>query len=76
MAVMNRTQFAKELQEGLNTVFGVDYKQYPEEWIGITHDKKNTGFRPIGLNFGVPKHTKNLPGIPYSCLPPPASPLT
>lgn len=32
MAVMNRAQFAKELQEGLNTVFGLDYKQYPEEW--------------------------------------------
>lgn len=32
MAVMSRTQFAKELQEGLNTVFGLEYKQYPEEW--------------------------------------------
>lgn len=32
MAVMNRAQFAKELEEGLNTVFGLDYKQYPEEW--------------------------------------------
>ena len=32
MGVMNRSQFAKELQEGLNTVFGLDYKRYPEEW--------------------------------------------
>jgi hypothetical protein len=32
MAVMNRTQFAKELEVGLNTVFGMDYKNYPEEW--------------------------------------------
>ena len=32
MAVMNRAQFAKELQEGLNTVFGLDYKSHPEEW--------------------------------------------
>lgn len=32
MAVMNRTQFAKELEEGLNTVFGLDYKSHPEEW--------------------------------------------
>ena len=32
MAIMNRTQFAKELERGLNTVFGLDYDQYPEEW--------------------------------------------
>jgi hypothetical protein len=32
MAAMNRSQFAKELQKGLNTVFGLDYRQYPEEW--------------------------------------------
>lgn len=32
MAVMNRVQFAKELEMGLNTIFGLDYKQYPEEW--------------------------------------------
>lgn len=35
MGVMNRNQFAKELQEGLNTVFGLDYKRYPEEWKGL-----------------------------------------
>ncbi len=32
MSVMNRAQFKKQLQEGLNTVFGMEYKQYPEEW--------------------------------------------
>jgi len=32
MGVMSRAQFAKQLQEGLNTVFGIDYKQHPEEW--------------------------------------------
>ena len=32
MAVMNRSQFARELQKNLNTVFGLDYRQYPEEW--------------------------------------------
>lgn len=29
---MNRARFRKQLQEGLNTVFGMEYKRYPEEW--------------------------------------------
>jgi len=29
---MNRAAFRKQLQEGLNAVFGMEYKQYPEEW--------------------------------------------
>ena len=29
---MNRAQFAKELQEGLNAVFGLEYRDWPEEW--------------------------------------------
>lgn len=32
MAIMNRSQFKKQLQLGLNTVFGQEYKRYPEEW--------------------------------------------
>ena len=32
MAVMNRSQFAKGLQQGLNTYFGLDYNSYIEEW--------------------------------------------
>lgn len=32
MAIMNRSQFKKELQKGLNTVFGLEYDRYPEEW--------------------------------------------
>ena len=30
--VMNRASFRKELQEGLNTVFGMEYKGYEQEW--------------------------------------------
>lgn len=30
--VMNRNTFKKQLQEGLNTVFGLEYRRYPEEW--------------------------------------------
>ncbi len=29
---LNRAQFKKELQLGLNTIFGLEYKRYPEEW--------------------------------------------
>jgi hypothetical protein len=29
---MNRNDFRKQLQEGLNVVFGLEYKRYPEEW--------------------------------------------
>ena len=29
---INRAAIKKQLQEGLNTVFGLEYKQYPEQW--------------------------------------------
>jgi hypothetical protein len=29
---MSRTAFAKSLEEGLNTIFGLEEKRYPEEW--------------------------------------------
>jgi len=31
---MNRNQFPSLLERGLNTVFGLEYKEYPEEWRG------------------------------------------
>jgi len=32
MAIMNRARFRKQLQEGLNTVFGLEYRRYEQEW--------------------------------------------
>lgn len=32
MTTMNRSLFYKELQQGLNTVFGMTYKRHPELW--------------------------------------------
>ncbi len=32
MAIMNRARFRKQLQEGLNTVFGMEYRRYNQEW--------------------------------------------
>jgi len=29
---MNRASFAKQLEPGLNTLFGLTYKQYPQQW--------------------------------------------
>ena len=32
MAIMNRARFRKQLQEGLNTVFGLEFRRYEQEW--------------------------------------------
>jgi len=32
---MNRAQFAKGLEPGLNTLFGLEYKKHPEQWRAI-----------------------------------------
>ena len=32
---MNRALFAKGLEPGLNTLFGLEYKRYPEQWRGL-----------------------------------------
>ncbi len=32
---MNRALFAKQLEPGLNALFGLEYKQYPEQWKAI-----------------------------------------
>jgi hypothetical protein len=58
MGTMTRAQFAKLLQEGLNTVFGLEYKKYAEEWRGcydvetstkaFEEDQMITGFGAAG----------------------------
>lgn len=32
MTTMNRAQFKKQLQRGLNSVFGMEYRRHPEQW--------------------------------------------
>ena len=39
---MTRAQFAKLLQQGLNTVFGLEYKKYAEEWRGCFDVESST----------------------------------
>jgi len=41
MAVMSRAQFAKQLQEGLNTVWGLEYNSHPEEYKQIFKIEKS-----------------------------------
>ena len=42
MGTMTRAQFAKLLQQGLNTVFGLEYKKYAEEWRGCFDVESST----------------------------------
>lgn len=40
--MLTRAQFKKQLQEGLNTNFGLEYKRYPEEWRQIFDVENST----------------------------------
>jgi len=35
MSVMRRADFTKQLQEGLNAVFGLEYDKFPEQWAEV-----------------------------------------
>ncbi len=51
---LNRADFRKQLQEGLNSVFGMAYKQYPEEWRGFfTVSSSNKAFEEDVLMAGL-----------------------
>ena len=50
---MNRNDFRKQLQEGLNVVFGLEYKRYPEEWRDLFEtDTSNKAFEEDVLLTG------------------------
>ncbi len=56
MAVMTRSQFAKELQEGLNTVWGLEYNSHPEEYkqiFKIENSKKAYEEDVLTTGFGA-----------------------
>lgn len=54
MNVMNRSQFAKDLQEGLNAHFGMAYKEHPEEWRACFEvDESNKAFEEDVLEYGL-----------------------
>jgi hypothetical protein len=52
--MMNRTDFRRQLQEGLNTVFGMEYDRYPEEWRDIFDvETSSKAYEEDVLMFGL-----------------------
>lgn len=68
MAVMNRAQFRHQLQLGLNTVFGLEYKRYPEEWrdlFDISPSKKAYEEDVLMTGFGGAQVKPEGRGVAY-----------
>lgn len=60
MPVMTRAQFAKSLQDGLNTHFGLEYDEYPEEYSRVFQvDKSSKAYEEdvllTGFGYAVEK---------------------
>lgn len=54
MNYMNRAQFARDLQEGLNAHFGMAYREHPEEWTRVFEvDTSNKAFEEDILEYGL-----------------------
>ena len=69
MSVMNRAQFKKELQEGLNAIFGLEYKRYPEQWkemFEISKESKKAYVEDVLLTgFGAAQVKAEGAGVAY-----------
>jgi hypothetical protein len=51
---LNRAQHRKQLTEGLNTVFGMEYKRHPEQWKGIFDiERSEKAYEEDVLNVGL-----------------------
>lgn len=67
MAVMNRATFRKELQEGLNTVFGMEYRRYTQEWKEIfTVERSEKAYEEDVLLAGLAGAPVKAEGGPVS----------
>lgn len=65
---LNRADFRKQLQEGLNVVFGMAYKSYPEEWRGffaVNTSKKAFEEDVLMAGFGAAPVKGEGAGIEY-----------
>lgn len=68
MGTMTRAQFGKLLEEGLNTVFGLDYKRHPEEWrscFDVESSKKAFEEDQLVTGFGVAQTKAEGAGVAY-----------
>lgn len=67
MATMNRARFRKELQEGLNSVFGLEYKRYEQEWRPIfTIENSNKAYEEDVLLAGLSGAPVKSEGAPVA----------
>jgi len=65
---LNRADFRKQLQEGLNAVFGMAYKSYPEEWRGffqVSTSKKAFEEDVLMAGFGAAPVKGEGAGVEY-----------
>src|ERR1700752_1800726 len=52
--MMSRAKFKKQLQQGLNTIFGMEYRRHPEEWRDIfTIENLTKAYEEDGLMVGL-----------------------
>lgn len=68
MALMNRAKFAKCLEEGLNTVFGMEYREHPEEWkmcFGVSQSRKAFEEDVLVTGLGAAQHKAEGGAITY-----------
>lgn len=63
--MMNRADIRKQLQEGLNTVFGLEYDRHPEEWRDIYDvETSQKAFEEDVLMFGLGEAAVKPEGAP------------
>lgn len=65
---MNRARFRKQLQEGLNTVFGLEYRRYPEEWrdiFAVENSQKSYEEDVLLTGFGGAQTKAEGAGVAY-----------
>lgn len=64
---MTRAQFKKQLQDGLNTVFGMEYRRYPEQWRAVfTVEKSQKAFEEDVLMVGLGGAVGKAEGAPIT----------
>lgn len=67
MAVMTRAQFAKSLQDGLNTHFGLAYDEWPEEYSQVfTQENSEKAFEEDQLMVGFGYASEKPEGGEYA----------
>jgi hypothetical protein len=68
MPAMIRTDHPRQLQEGLNTVFGLNYKRWTPEWKGVYEEENsNKAYEEETLNvgFGTAPEKDEGDGVAY-----------